>query len=166
MLASHRAATPAPHTHPRRNRLTNAESRAEAAELAKIELSLKLADLAASAELAEAADVDGRSSLAPPPRRAPASQQGGEGGGEGEGEGLPASYSVGEGLGGSDEAASELELLQRRVETAELAAAAANRRAAVAEAQVDKLKVRPGTGVWVGWLHFDTAGWWGLAALT
>ncbi len=121
-----------------RNRLTDAEARAEAAELAKIELSLKLAELAAAAELAEAVDVDGRST-ARPSRTTSAAQL--PGGGEGwEEPVLPLSFPPGGG-GGAGAAAAELEALQRRAEAAELAAAAASRRAAAAEAQADKLKV-------------------------
>lgn len=126
-----------PRWHPappcRRNRLADAEARSEAAELAKIELSLKLAELAASAELAAEAEVDGRTTS----RRSRADPATSDGAGGGE-EGLPVSYSSGEmAVGGGAKA----EALQRRAEAAELAAAAANRRAATAEAQVDRLKV-------------------------
>lgn len=69
------------------------------------------------------------------------------GGANGEAEGeLPVSYPSGSLAGGAGEAGgeagSELEAVRHRAEAAELAAAAANRRAATAEAQMDKLKVR------------------------
>jgi hypothetical protein len=104
-----------------RSRLADLQAQAEAAEAAKIELSLRVAELAAAA--AEQ-DID----AAPSRRRSsqPASPRGGGVDGE-------TAAAVGEG---------ETDQLLQRCEAAELAAAAAGRRAAAAEAEVDKLKVR------------------------
>ena len=114
----------------RRERLAGLEARAEAAEAAKIELSLKVAELAAAAA-EQQADVD----AAPSGRRrgGNSADSGSEATGAGEeGEGDP---------------------LLQRAEEAELAAAAAGRRAAAAEAEVDKLKV--GAGLFVTTVRYS-----------
>ena len=103
-----------------RNRLSEVQARADAAELAKIELSLKVAELAANAaeDTPAGGDIDAVPSSACLAALAGRDTDGGE-----------------EGL-------SEAEAARRQVEVAELAAAAAARRATAAEAELDKLKVQ------------------------
>lgn len=94
-----------------RGRIGEATARSEAAEAAKIELSLKVAELAAAAD------------AGPDVHALP----------------FPEFTRMAGGEGDSDE--SDLDLLRRRAHAAEVAASAASRRAATAEVEVDTLKV-------------------------